>query len=56
MSCSYIDIAMSKFDTAALQYYFQPKPWKRFKDDILKIWAHGFDTSELFLDYLNQIV
>ena len=46
MSCSYIDIAMSKFDTAALQYYFQPIPWKRFKDDILKIWTHGSDTSE----------
>ena len=24
MSCSYSDIAMSKFDTAALQYHFQP--------------------------------
>ena len=37
MSCSYSDIAMSKFDTAALQYHFQPTLWKRFQDDILKI-------------------
>ena len=30
MSCSYSDIAMSKFDTAALQYHFQPTLWKIF--------------------------
>ena len=30
MSCSYSDIAMSKFDTAALQYHFQPTLWKEF--------------------------
>ena len=29
MSCSYSDIAMSKYDTAALQYHFQPTLWKR---------------------------
>ena len=55
MSCSYSDIAMSKFDTAALQYHFQPTLWKRFRDDILTIWIHGSDTLESFLDYLNQI-
>ena len=55
MSCSYSDIAMSKFDTAALQYHFQPTLWKRFRDDILTIWTHGSDTLESFLDYLNQI-
>ena len=37
MSCSYSDIAMSKFDTTALQYHFQPTLWKRFQDDISKI-------------------
>ena len=30
MSCSNSDIAVSKFDTAALQYHFQPTLWKRF--------------------------
>ena len=44
MSYSYSDIAMSKFDTAALQYHFQPTLWKRFRDNILKIWTHSFNT------------
>ena len=30
MSCSNSDIPVSKFDTAALQYHFQPTLWKRF--------------------------
>ena len=55
MSYSYSDFAMSKFDTAALQYHCQPTLWKRFRDDILKIWTHGSDTFESFLDDLNQI-
>ena len=29
ISCSCSDIAMSKFDTAALQYHFQAALWKR---------------------------
>ena len=37
MSCSYSDIAMSKFDTAALQYHFQPTLWKRFRYDTFTI-------------------
>ena len=41
---------MSKFETAALQYHFQPTLWKRFRDDILTIWTHGTDTLESFLD------
>ena len=53
--CSYSDIAMSKFDTVALQYHFQPSLWKRFQDDILTMWTHGSDTLESFLHYLNQI-
>ena len=55
MSCSYSDFAMSKFDTAVLQYHFQPTLWKRFRDNNLIIWTHGSDTLELILDYLNQI-
>ena len=55
MSCSYIDIAMSEFDTATLQFHFQPALWKRFRDDISTIWTNGSDTLESFLDYLNQI-
>ena len=46
MSCSYSDIAMSKFESAALQYHFQPTLWKRFRDDILTIWTHGTDTLQ----------
>ena len=55
MYCSYSDIAMSKFDTAALQYHFQPSLWKKFQDDILTMWTHGSDTLESFPHYLNQI-
>ena len=55
MFCSYSDVEMSKFDTAALQYHFLPTLWKRFRDDILIIWTHGSDILESFLDYLNQI-
>ena len=54
MSSSYNDIAMSKFDTAALQYHFHPTLSKRFPDDILTIWAQGSDTLESFLGYLNK--
>ena len=43
MSYSYSDIAMSKFDAAALQYHFQPTLWKIFRGDILTIWTHGSD-------------
>ena len=55
MSCSYSDIAMSKFDTAALPYHLQPTLWTRFRDYILTIWTHGSDTLESFLYYVNQI-
>ena len=54
MCCSYKDIAMSKLDTAALQYHFQPTLWKRFQDDVLVTYTHGSDTLESFLDYCNQ--
>ena len=54
MFWSYSDIAMSKFDTAASQYHFEPTLWKSFRDGILTIWTHGCDTLESFLDYLNQ--
>ena len=30
ISCSYSDIAMPKFDTAASEYHFQSTLWKRF--------------------------
>ena len=55
ISCSYSDIATSKFDTPPFQYHFQPTLWNRFQDDIFRIWTHGSDTLESFLDYLNQI-
>ena len=46
---------MSKFNTAALQYLFQPTLWKRFWDNVLTAWAHETESLESFLDYLNQI-
>ena len=46
---------MSKIDTAALQYHFQPILWKNFRDNISTICTHSSDTLESFLDYLNQI-
>ena len=55
MSCSYSGIAISKFDTVALQYHFQPTIQKRFRNQILKIWVHSSDTLESFLNYLNPI-
>ena len=55
ISCSYSDITISKFDTTALQYHFQPTLWKIFQDDTLTIWTQDSNTSESFLDYLNQI-
>ena len=56
MSCTYSDIAMSKFDTAALQYHFQPTLWKRFRDNISTIWTHGSDTLESFLTILIKLI
>ena len=55
MSCSYSDIAMSKFDTAALQHHFQLTLWKRFQDDVLTIWRHGTDILASFRYYHNQV-
>ena len=55
MSSSYSDIAMFIFNTAALQYHFQPTMFKRFRDRILTIWTNGTGTLESFLDYLHQI-
>ena len=51
----YSDIAMAGPDNKALMYDFQPKVWKRFKDDVFVVWTH--DTAKLpsFLDYLNNI-
>ena len=56
MSCSYIDIAMSEFDTAALQFHFQPALWRRFRDFILTIWTRGSDTLNHFLTILIKLI
>ena len=55
LSCSYKGIAVFEFDTAALQYHFQPTPWKRFRDNIMTICTHVSDTLESFLEYLNHV-
>ena len=56
MSCSYSDIAMSKFDTAALQNHFQPTLWKRFRNNILPILTHCSDNLESFWTLLIKLI
>ena len=29
--------------------------WKRFRDDVFVVWAHGSAAFNLFLDYLNNL-
>ena len=55
MSCSYSDIAMAKYDQKAMSYNLKPNIWKRFRDDVFVIWAHGSNTLPSFLEYLNCI-
>ena len=45
---------MSKIDLTALLCYLQPLLCKRFRDDILTAWTHGFCNLKSFLVYLNQ--
>ena len=54
LSCWYSDIAMSKFDTADLQYHLQPTLWKTFRDDILT-WYWHLNNFLTFLDLTGKI-
>ena len=52
MSCSYCSCT---FDNRALAYNCSSTTWKRFRDDIFVVWAHGSATLNLFLNYLNSL-
>ena len=55
MSCSYADIAMTKYDSLANKFHLKPSVWKRFRDDFLVLWEHGTASLPSFLDYLNTM-
>ena len=55
MSCSYADIAMTKYDSYANKFHLKPSVWKRFRDDFLVLWEHGTASLSSFLDYLNTM-
>ena len=55
MSCAYADLALTTFDNRALTYYCSPATWKRFRNDVFVVWIHGYETLDLFLDYLNNL-
>ena len=47
---------MTKFEEKYVYTYpLQPKPWKRFIDDIFMIWHHGMDSLLEFIDHLNIV-
>ena len=50
MLCLYSDIAMAKHENKALMYYFLPKVWKRFWDDVFAVWTHDSAQLPSFLD------
>ena len=55
MLCSYSEIAVVGYDSKVLSYDFAPKARKRFRYNVLVVWA--YDTAKLpsFLDYLNNV-
>ena len=55
MSCSYVDIAMAKYDCLANRFHLKPSAWKRFRDDVFVLWEHGTASLSSFLDYLNTL-
>ena len=55
MSCSYADLALATFDKRVLTYNCSPTMWKRFRDDVFVVWAHGCGTFNLFLNYFNNL-
>ena len=55
MSCSYADIAMTKYDSFADRFYLKLSVWKRFRDDVLVLWKRSSVSFSYFLDYLNTM-
>ena len=54
-SCSYAEIAMTKYDSLADKFHLKPSVWKRFRDDVFVLWEHGVASLSSFLDYLNTM-
>ena len=44
-------MALAIFDNRALVYNCSRTTWKRFRDDVFVVWAHGSAAFNLFLDY-----
>ena len=55
MSCSHADLALASYDSKAPAFDLSPTMWKRFRDDVFVVWAHGPASVSLFLEYLNKI-
>ena len=55
MSCSYVDIAMAKYDSLEKKFHLKPSVCKRFRDDVFVLWKHGTASQSSFLDYLNTM-
>ena len=55
MSCSYVDIAIAKYDFLANKFYLTPFLWKRFRGNVFLLLEHGMASFPLFLDYLNSM-
>ena len=55
MSCSYVDIAMTKYDSFANRSYLKLSVWKRFRDDVFVLWERNTVSFSHFLDYLNTM-
>ena len=55
MSCSYVDIAMVKYDSLANKFHLRPRFWKRFRDDVFVLWEHDIASLPLFFSYLNSM-
>ena len=53
MFCSYVDIAMAKFDSLANNFNLRPSVWKRFRGHVFVLWEHGIVSLPLFLENPN---
>ena len=53
MFCSYVDIAMAKFDSLANNFNLRPSVWKRFRGDVFVLRKHGVVPLPLFLENPN---
>ena len=55
MSCTYVGIAIAKYDSLASKFHLRTSVWKRFKDNVFVLWEHGIASLPLVLGYLNSM-